>query len=141
SSSLRQRLIARRLVGKRWRMCCCRSKRAPTTAITPSKPIVRPRSRRQRKSIHSRRPCSGSNLSDVGYGPMTGNASANVAAHQFAKGDPGYQLQAGDAYFREGPFINDFAEISPGTLFGLGGNNATSFGSFGAPYCKADSGP
>ena len=49
----------------------------------------------------------GSNLSDVGYGPMTGNASADVAAHQFAKGDPGYQLQAGDAYFREGPFIND----------------------------------
>jgi len=83
----------------------------------------------------------GSNLSDVGYGPMTGNASADVAAHQFAKGDPGYQLQAGDAYFREGPFINDFAEISPGTLFGLGGNNATSFGSFGAPYCKPDSGP
>ena len=83
----------------------------------------------------------GSNLSDVGYGPMTGNASADVAAHQFAKGDPGYQLQAGDAYFREGPFINDFAEISPGTLFGLGGNNATSFGSFGAPYCKPNSGP
>jgi hypothetical protein len=83
----------------------------------------------------------GSNLSDVGYGPMTGNASADVAAHQFAKGDPGYQLQAGDAYFREGPFINDFAEISPDTLFGLGGNNATSFGSFGAPYCKPDSGP
>ena len=83
----------------------------------------------------------GSNLSDVGYGPMTGNASADVAEHQFAKGDPGYQLQAGDAYFREGPFINDFAEISPNTLFGLGGNNATSFGSFGAPYCKPNSGP
>ena len=43
----------------------------------------------------------GSNLSDVGYGPMTGNASADVAAHQFAKGDRGYRLQAGDAYFRE----------------------------------------
>jgi len=83
----------------------------------------------------------GSNLSDVGYGPMTGNASADVAAHQFAKGDAGYQLQAGDAYFREGPFINEFAEISPSTLFGLGGNNATSFGSFGAPFCKPDSGP
>ena len=40
----------------------------------------------------------GSNLFDVGYGPMTGNASADVAEHQFAKGDPGYQLQAGDAY-------------------------------------------
>ena len=83
----------------------------------------------------------GSNLSDVGYGPMTGNASANVAAHQFAKGDPGYQLQAGDAYFREGPFINGFAEISPSTLFGLGGTNATSFGSSGAPYCTLGSAP
>jgi len=85
----------------------------------------------------------GSNLSDVGYGPMTGNASADVAAHQFAKGDPGYQLQAGDAYFREGPFINDFPEISPSTLSGLrlDGNNATTFGSFGAPYCKPGSGP
>src|SRR5215467_3823275 len=62
----------------------------------------------------------GSNLSDVGYGPMTGNASADVATHQFAKGDPGYQLQAGDAYFREGPFINDFPEISRSALFGLG---------------------
>jgi hypothetical protein len=84
---------------------------------------------------------NGSNLSDIGYGPMTGNASADVAAHQFAKGDPGYQLQAGDAYFREGPFINDFAEISPATLFGLGGNNATSFGSFDAPYCTPGSAP
>jgi hypothetical protein len=83
----------------------------------------------------------GSNLSDVGYGPMTGNASADVAAHQFAKGDPGYQLQAGDAYFREGPFNNEFAEISPSTLFGLGGNNATSFGSFDAPYCTPGSAP
>jgi hypothetical protein len=82
----------------------------------------------------------GSNLSDVGYGPMTGNASADVATHQFAKGDPGYQLQAGDAYFREGPFISDFPEISPSTLVGLvGGNNATSFGSLGAPYCKPGS--
>ncbi len=85
----------------------------------------------------------GSNLSDVGYGPMTGNASADVAAHQFAKGDPGYQLQAGDAYFREGPFINDFPEISPSALFGLGlgANNATSIGSLGAPYCKPSSDP
>ena len=85
----------------------------------------------------------GSNLSDVGYGPMTGNASADVAAHQFAKGDAGYQLQAGDAYFREGPFINDFPEISPSALLGLGlgGNNATSFGAVGAPYCKPGSGP
>jgi hypothetical protein len=43
----------------------------------------------------------GSNLSDVGYGPMTGNASADVAAHQL-------------------PFINDFPEISPSALSGLG---------------------
>jgi hypothetical protein len=85
----------------------------------------------------------GSNLSDVGFGPMTGNASADVAAHQFAKGDPGYQLQAGDAYFREGPFINEFPEISSSALSGLGleGNNATAFGSVGAPYCKPESGP
>jgi hypothetical protein len=85
----------------------------------------------------------GSNLSDVGYGPMTGNASADVAAHQFAKGDPGYQLQAGDAYFREGPFINDFPEISPSAQFGLGlgGNTAIGLGSSGAPYCKPDSRP
>jgi hypothetical protein len=77
----------------------------------------------------------GSNLSDVGYGPMTGNASADVAAHQFAKGDLGYQLQAGDAYFREGPFINDFPEASPSALsrLGLDGNDATSFGSIAAP--------
>jgi hypothetical protein len=85
----------------------------------------------------------GSNLSDVGYGPMTGNASADVAARQFAKGDPGYQLQAGDAYFREGPFINDFPEISQSAQLGLGfsGNNATSFGSFGGPYCEPVGGP
>jgi len=83
----------------------------------------------------------GSNLSDVGYGPMAGNASADVAAHQFAKGDLGYQLQAGGAYFREGPFINDFPEMSSSALFGLGlgGNNATVFGSTGAPYCKPGS--
>jgi hypothetical protein len=70
---------------------------------------------------------------------MTGNASADVATHQFAKGDPGHQLQAGDAYFREGPFINDFPESSSNAVFGLGGNNATSLGSFNAPYCKPSS--
>jgi hypothetical protein len=85
----------------------------------------------------------GSNLSDVGFGPMTGNASADVAAHQFAKGDPGYQLQAGDAYFREGPFINVFPEISSTAMSGLGleGPNATSFGSLTAPFCKSDREP
>ena len=83
----------------------------------------------------------GSNLSDVGYGPMTGNASANVAAYQFAKGDTGYQLQAGDAYFREGPFINDFREISANanSALGLGDNPAVSLGFTGAPYCKPHS--
>jgi hypothetical protein len=85
----------------------------------------------------------GSNLSDVGYGPMTGNASANVAAHQFAKGDPGYQLQAGDAYFREGPFINDFPEISPSanSEFGLSSSTAVGLRASGAPYCKPESEP
>ena len=58
SSSLRQRSIARRRAGRRWRMCCCQSTRAPATAITPSTPIVRPQSRRWRKLRRSRRPCS-----------------------------------------------------------------------------------
>jgi hypothetical protein len=86
---------------------------------------------------------NGSNLSDVGYGPMTGNASADVAAHQFAKGDPGYQLQAGDAYFQEGPFTNGFPEISQsaGLGLGLGTSNTSSFGSLDAPYCKSSSDP
>jgi hypothetical protein len=35
---------------------------------------------------------AGSNLSDNGLGPMTGNASGKVAAHQFARGTPGYKL-------------------------------------------------
>jgi len=42
----------------------------------------------------------GSNLSDRGFGPMTGNASAQVAAHQFAKGTPGYKLGQ-ESYFNE----------------------------------------
>jgi hypothetical protein len=46
---------------------------------------------------------SGSNLSDIGYGPMTGNASAGVAGNQYGKGTPGYKLRGGDSYFREGP--------------------------------------
>ena len=148
SSSLRQHSIARGPVGRRWRMCCCRSRRAPATAITLSTPIVRPQSLRREEveTLREDRPHCGIarlDLSDVGYGPMTGNASADVAAHQFAKGDPGYQLQAGDAYFREGPFIYDFPEISPSALLGLalGGDNATSFGSLGAPYCKPSNVP
>jgi hypothetical protein len=44
---------------------------------------------------------AGSNLSDVGWGPMTGNASAGVAAHQFAKGTHGYKMRGGDTYFLE----------------------------------------
>ena len=62
----------------------------------------------------------GSNLSDVGYGPMTGNASANVAAHQFTHGTPGYHLQAGDSYFLEGPLLNPFPEISTAAMNSLG---------------------
>jgi hypothetical protein len=85
----------------------------------------------------------GSNLSDVGYGPMTGNASANVAAHQFAKGDPGYQLQAGDAYFREGPFTNDFPEISLSAAngLGIGDNKSVGVASLSAPFCKSSNAP
>lgn len=51
---------------------------------------------------------NGSNLSDVGFGPMTGNASGSVASHQFARGQQGYKLQGGDVYFREGPFRKPF---------------------------------
>ena len=48
---------------------------------------------------------AGSNYSDIGMGPMTGNASAGQAALQFRKGTPGYRVKAGgDTYFREGPF-------------------------------------
>ena len=39
------------------RLCCCRSRRAPATAITLSTPIVQPQSRRRRKSRRSRRLC------------------------------------------------------------------------------------
>jgi Meckel syndrome type 1 protein len=45
---------------------------------------------------------AGSNYSDVGWGPMTGNASGPVAAHQFGHGTPGYRVRAGgDTYFLE----------------------------------------
>jgi hypothetical protein len=64
----------------------------------------------------------GSNLSDIGFGPMTGNASANVAAHQFAHGTPGYRLQDGDSYFLEGPLLVPFPEISPDALGAIGVN-------------------
>lgn len=50
---------------------------------------------------------NGSNMSDVGFGPMTGNASAGVAARQFAR-QQGYHLKGGDSYFREGPFNRPF---------------------------------
>jgi hypothetical protein len=46
----------------------------------------------------------GSNLSDHGNGPMTGNASGDVAQHEFKQGISGYKLAGGDSYFREGPF-------------------------------------
>jgi hypothetical protein len=63
---------------------------------------------------------SGSNLSDVGYGPMTGNASGKVASHQFDEGMPGYRLAGGDSYFREGPFLHPFPELSPTAQAALG---------------------
>jgi|SRR5215475_6472939 len=54
---------------------------------------------------------NGSNVSDIGYGPMTGNASdvfpgrgpmrGNTASNQFQKGTLGYSLRGGDTYFRE----------------------------------------
>jgi hypothetical protein len=53
----------------------------------------------------------GSNLSDVGWGPMTGNASNDprmgergmVAKHQYLRGTQGYSMRksGGDDYFRE----------------------------------------
>ena len=44
---------------------------------------------------------NGSNLSDAGAGPMTGNASQGVAQRQFARGTQGYQMRNGESYFRE----------------------------------------
>ena len=44
----------------------------------------------------------GSNLSDIGYGPMTGNASGGVAARQFTRDrTPGYTMPNSESYFRE----------------------------------------
>lgn len=63
---------------------------------------------------------AGSNLSDVGYGPMTGNASGKVAKHELEKGMPGYHLAGGDSYFREGPFLYPFPELSPTAQAALG---------------------
>jgi len=45
----------------------------------------------------------GSNMSDVGWGPMTGNASGNVAARAFhSRGLAGYTMKGSDTLFREG---------------------------------------
>jgi hypothetical protein len=48
----------------------------------------------------------GSNDSDVGWGPMTGNASDApgnpLASKQLGRGQLGYKLRGGDTYFREG---------------------------------------
>jgi hypothetical protein len=50
---------------------------------------------------------AGSNLSDKGFGPMTGNASGGVAAHQRARGTKGYTIPASggarESIFAEGP--------------------------------------
>ncbi len=56
----------------------------------------------------------GSNMSDNGHGPMTGNASGKVAQHQFQRGTPGYKMAGGDTYFREGPFRNPFPALGDG---------------------------
>jgi hypothetical protein len=37
---------------------------------------------------------AGSNISDKGFGPMTGNASGSVAAHEIAQGIKGYKIPA-----------------------------------------------
>jgi hypothetical protein len=50
----------------------------------------------------------GSNLSDIGYGPMTGNASGSTAAAQFRNKTPGYTFGQ-ETYFREGPFKYGFS--------------------------------
>ena len=43
----------------------------------------------------------GSNLSDVGFGPMNGNGSGGLAMKAFRNGVPGYKMNGGDTYFRE----------------------------------------
>lgn len=70
----------------------------------------------------------GSNLSDVGYGPMTGNASNDprmgergmVAKHQYLRGTQGYSMRksGGDDYFRE--------HVRPGDGLGQPGGGATT---------------
>lgn len=55
----------------------------------------------------------GSNLSDVGHGPMTGNASANVAANQFGRGTFGYKLRGGDTYFSEDRTLGRLPTMGP----------------------------
>jgi len=51
---------------------------------------------------------AGSNYAGkYGKGLITGNASADVAQHQFQRGTPGFTLQTGsgpESYFSEGPF-------------------------------------
>ena len=55
---------------------------------------------------------NGSNQSDIGYGPMTGNASAGVAGRQYGH-QLGYKLQGGDSYFRE-PGLRKLPEVQGG---------------------------
>jgi hypothetical protein len=80
----------------------------------------------------------GSNLSDVGWGPMTGNASNDprqgergmVAKHQYLKGAQGYSMRksGGDDYFRE--------HVRPGDGLPQAGGGTTQaqlFGGASAP--------
>jgi hypothetical protein len=54
----------------------------------------------------------GSNVSDVGYGPMTGNASGPLAIKQLRNLE-GYKLNGADTYLREGPFRRSLPTIRP----------------------------
>jgi hypothetical protein len=62
---------------------------------------------------------SGSNYAGkYGKGLITGNASADVARHQFARGTPGFTVDTGsgpESYFSEGPFRTDVATGKLGT--------------------------
>ena len=75
----------------------------------------------------------GTNLSDVGWGPMTGNASDDwkqgprgmVATHQFRRGQYGYHMPGGDTYFRE--------NVSPGQGLPTMGSNTAQRTSMAQP--------
>jgi hypothetical protein len=69
---------------------------------------------------------AGSNYAGkYGKGLITGNASADVARHQFARGTPGFTLETGsgpESYFSEGPFKTQIGVGKPP----MKGSNATA---------------